>query len=761
VSNDDGTRRPPAASALVVGLERESDERSPSCSVRSATRFVRWLLDRDLCRPDRIMLMTIDQHRDEAQRTELTALADIGVKTEKDFTDTRAAFQGWMDSDSTCVPRPGDEMFYLFWVGHGLAFPNPRDDRVCLLGAEAGPYQWVHIELNQLLHVVGETAPGVHEAAFVSACRDYVWDGGMGRLEDGRVNVSPPRAVPRDDTGALLAEPATREVMCATTQGQSTRQVGFRDQTFADFILEELKDLETSGDPAVFFGDFLDELWRRMRRELGRFPELWSYNYLPRGNSRYHRHLRHEESDATQAELNALTEIAERIDRGQVKKGQSREKLEDLCRVAYCAAVGLQQAVGLAASPGGLKFPRTLEELVAEPRFQRKTSWDKAPGIVIACDIAATLGGSGYGALTRWCRDWGKPRRDLGRDIMKYREKSLQSTREKTSRLRFPGEECLSVLVDDEVAADDIGRPPRPDVSDRSRYYWLSGSLWAYGELAKLPEGWWVTADEIVQKAEDLYNMVAGYKVMPDIEDMLVEFVLPRDLLGRRIEYEGEPKLGIKAPVSVRDLERLRKRGTPGWNTARRKLALIEDMPPKDGSAWADRIKEINCSDLGDLTESEIRRWVNDPEYQALAIWHGYHSKSVNGGHPPVFKELGYAVDAGAAVVLTLHNAWHCKRCLSLADKHPLWKKDDCEMPGRLEDIKNIVDEGGKWNGLRDLPSILKKFRDKKPRDEKENGLQVGVLLEHRKRMDASYLMLRTGARTAPPSGQQSSETRN
>jgi len=353
-----------ATSALVVGIESYRIAGAGADlpgSAKLAARFARWLLRQGICLPERITLMTA---YDEAAYSsgkygpELSPEDDLeelragpGVKVDwLPHANAASDFGEWING--THAPREKDAFFLLFWVGHGFTYPGLRDRRLCLLGSDANDYQLNHVELTDLLDVVSEIAPGVHEVAFVNTCRAPVTAGWERRLQDGWRPVTPPTSQPLSSGGS---QPASEQsIVYAAAHGQTTKMAGWQDRTFADVLLEKLDALPDGAGPlAVFdddlkgFGDLIG--WRPYVTTFGYFHDRTERLDTPPQDDR----------DLTYDEWQRLVKIARRIDAGPKTRW-------DVRLGAYCQAVGLEEVLGLdtghvADRP---RSPDTLEDLI-------------------------------------------------------------------------------------------------------------------------------------------------------------------------------------------------------------------------------------------------------------------------------------------------------------------------------------------------------------------------------------------------------------
>ena len=111
-----------------------------------------------------------------------------------------------------------------------------------------------------------------------------------------------------------------------------------------------------------------------------------TFSYARAGDGTPSKVVAPQDGQLTPEELSDLLDIALRTDQWAAGKGRAprRKELAQLCREAYCYAVGLQQVVdGAAPRP----LPETVEQLVRLLRNQpRQVLASKPPALVVACD---------------------------------------------------------------------------------------------------------------------------------------------------------------------------------------------------------------------------------------------------------------------------------------------------------------------------------------------------------------------------------------
>jgi hypothetical protein len=700
-----------------------------------------------------------------------------GKVNEVAYEHTDRDLKAWIDSTYPAPhqdgPRPADEFFYLFWTGHGVTFPARKDHRICLLGADANRGKLLHVELGQLLDAVCQTVPGVSAVGFVGACREPVWEGWPQRLALGVTPVAPPEWVELNDSDDSSGPPFTQAYMCAASHGESTKMAGFGDQTFADFVLEGLKGLDAGLNPTALFGEFLQGLVARAN-DREKFPELVTFNYARAGSSEPSKEVPLQDGRLTPVEISNLLDIAHRIGQEaaesdwKTNSDRKRQALAQLSREAYCYAVGLQQVIDGAAPS---RMPDTIESLVELLRDQpRGVALDKAPAVVIACEYAAHMARPRLKALAGWCDEWGAPAWGVAPAVLRNRRDCLANA--KRARERSPRDVTLAILVGDkrteQPGEDQPGRGPSAD----DRHYSLRGILWALGSSAPLPvpEDRWVTGNTVTDAAQELARMVERLGVVRDMTKMLLEFVLPRELLGRRFEYEGDLAL---YPVAFRDLELLRRPLLRG-KTAK-SIDRIDGHRAHGRSPWSGRVAWVSCEDLHDPEmPDKIRVLVAEKDTYAVAFEHGtLHDSSNADNHWEAPKEVADALNFGAAIVLSLSGVKECTRCLIRRNNRPLEhvERQPCEVSTSMRRerkeyiLGKIDDRKTAKNGLRDLPFVLCALRSD-PNSSRtaapaadgnpvEVGLfdreavRIGVILEEKDRLWAGYQSLDTPATIA------------
>ena len=603
---------PRNASALVVGLEKYDDIPGAGTdlpgSARLAARFALWLLERRICLPDRITLMTAyDEaaYRDGVHEKELSPEGKLDeLKSYAGGTgpgvnlvpDARAEedFEAWILGGHG--PQPQDHLFLLFWVGHAFTYPDRRDDRLCLLGTDASAYQLKHIELTNLLDTVTDIAPGVHEVAFLNTCRAPVQGQWEKRLEEGFRAVSRP-ASPR--SGERPGRPAPRSqaaqsIAYAAAEGQTTKMAGWHEQSFADVLLGRLEDPSSDGNPQAVFGDFLKGIGDQLRWGDGFRPHVTTFGYFHDYEKRLDKPPPTDE-DLSHEEWTRLTEIAQAID---ASASTRKFSYANLYWNAYYHAVELWQVLGVDNDiPDRPERLDSLEDLIEELRDRPCQQRTYPPPLVIACDFVAYLPRRSPARrdLAAWCQKWAHDR------VRRGGRRRLDLAEKRRPKRLYSGE-YLSISVDDKPNLR-LDIPAKRDISDKQ--YWLRGFLWATGGPALLPSDRWVTKNEIAAAAVKMIGEAERLQYIGDLPGLLVEFVLPRDLLGRRLEYEGNPALGLN-PVVFRNLERLRSSSMAlARSRAQKTQDLIDQHRPRK-SPWSTLIKWIPCRPAAALRKTRF-----------------------------------------------------------------------------------------------------------------------------------------------------------
>ncbi|HEX4831596.1 MAG TPA: hypothetical protein VH478_10950 [Trebonia sp.] len=731
----------PRASALVVGLEKYpglSTEADLLGAARSAARYALWLLESGACLPSRLTLMIAYDPADYASEPDSPAdiitkirSFDGGAGEAVVIEDGRGAtddIRNWVDGPT--FPAKGDAYFYFFWAGHGYVYDAVLDPRVCLLGIDAKSTVLHHVEFGNLLKIVGSVAPKVHAVAVVNACRAPVPPGWEHRLESGCQRLTLPQGRPGAPKNA---GPKDLSVVYAAARGFTTKQTGGSDTTFADALLDLLEplpraELPPTGQPLAIFdllGDRVRSIGENSRWVAdGASGPVFYFSHGSHPSVLY-RPVAH--SQLRQEEWESLLRTVRKIDQ---RRGQGRVTSPALLG-AFFAASGLRHS-GLADISGRPEELTSVEQLVTVLYDQPSGSGSRI-ALVVACDYIANLPKvDSHPELAKWCRDWASADDRANGWLV------LNAVRRQRPA-RLPDACYVSVLVQPSPTAGDAA-------SSRGMYN-IRTLLWAFGAVEMAPERSPVEEDGIVQAivSQIAWAKNAGRAMPTKWSETIVELVLPRELLGRRLEYEGGMPFGYELPVVIRDLERLNQ--TNLSTSAERADGILQRMAefkPSKNDKWSKKMEWVKC-DTPDRRDAVIRA-IEAGRAFGLVLEHGRNGKPDSiGASLPL--ELEESVASGAAIVLSVHHVDEepCGMCVS-------WQKGDvsngehsCSMDVRIRrsfkrKLDNHIDEskGGLW----DLPIILFKLR----KGLKGQRIMVGLLIEDNSRLWAGLEGMASGA---------------
>jgi hypothetical protein len=723
VTSDPGFDHPnlARASALIVGLEHYQDASlNLEGAAGLAARFARWLIERGVCAPARIALMTGygKPTREPAgpTRTVLSHLADQGVEL---LTDASAdhGFKDWVTGP--LGPKDTDELFVLFWLGHGRAAGGR--DRVCLLAGDATAGRPRHLELTQFLDAVATHAPAADRVAFVDACRNVV----SRRLE--RSFDYWEESIP--DRPDSRPAPRKLSVVYAAAHGEATAGWDKKGQTFGEVLLDRLEALPRDTRPQAFFANDDGELHRFLidfakGQQATPFWTLYGYR-IPEGAATLQPP---DERNLTPAEWNHLLDEVSRID-GNQRSHPSWQVLYS----AYCSALGLDLE----------PMPRTglqnLGDLVRKLMDQPPASGGdlppltgNLPPLVVACDYVANQPRERtLSRLNTWCDKWAAARHGQGEELSYAR---------KWRRPLLPDQSYLSILIEDGAR---LVEQPGVSPPTTERCYRVTAVLWAFDGLFRLPASGRVDevgAEDIMASVDDLLNEAAHHR-HKELMDMVVEFVLPRHLLGWRPEYGSERDLGADYPVVTRDLQRLR--GTSAGESSYRAMEKCRIMEVfsagSNGShSWADKMDWIDCGDWRE--PKEIGERAGGRETYGIGLAPPKSRLPASRGRTGMVPGLLKAVDAGAPIVVLVLNNADCG-----GHESPL---TTCAVPP----IKSLIMKGINRlpRGLLDLPYLLRDMRSSM-RD--EASPQIGMIMEERTRLWPGCFSLRSGGASTNVAG--------
>ena len=726
------------ASALVVGLEKygSADTGDIEGSVLLAARFAQWLVDQKVCPPERItFLYSYDEAKyqegglykpalsptDQLEKLRAGKYEGINIvrhaHADTDFAD-------WINSPQY-GPRPADERFVFFWIGHGVALQQDLSERVYLLGSDADDVKLRNVELLQLLTTVCAVAPRATVTAFVQACRAPIPDGYEQDLASDSQPVRPdPRPV---DEGSVR----NLRVVYAAAHGESTKMAAPEDATFADALLTLLDTLPMGSGPEAIFDDGqLDELIERLRWE-GIRPYQASYG-TRHGDRLWSETPPPNDANLSREEWDILHEEAERIDREHGTTGLVRWG-------AYCQAVGL----------GGGKYRPELLKTLKDLFFALRSlppSGDRrdraAPPLLIACDFVAHLAGHDLSGLVAWCDAWAHARGRDGVELLK----AVRHVRPD----RLEDRPYLSIMV-------GRAKPTEPQLGRRplSRYE-LYSLFYAVNDARWLPDQRSLARSEILDVALDSVIAEAVKLGIAAPEKMIVEFVLPRGLLGWWLEYEQPHLLGSHYPVVIRDWKRAAHQdGFGAGFRAQERLRLAR----ANGSPRSSQAAFLCAAGQPPVTTAVIGATARSRETVCIVLARA-PVHTLNGGADVVPDALASALDAGAPIVVSLEHPARCGGCHSGAQVTvdesgiPVAVDEDngsaCPMRMAWNRIRKQVDDGQWADGLLDLPFILQAVRDEITLDQQLAELKLSVLMEDPGRLWPGYFQLGSGYQQEP-----------
>lgn len=714
-----GVSGPSDVSALVVGMEHyEAAGLDAAGAALLAARFAKWLIDRHVCAPERIALMTGYQEPENAPHEQTSKLlthltgkkedGGLGVELLRDAS----ADGGFADWVSRFPPLPEDKLFVLFWVGHGFALAAGK--QVCLLGADATGETPKHQELDQFLRKVASYAPDATQVAFIDVCRDVV----TGSLEWAASETR--RTIRSGD----LAPSDTREqyIMYSATHGLSTREAGWQDERFASALVDQLDQVPAGQTLQDFFADTnLTDFLGRLAEKCQGFPFISYYGYYHPGKQ--DTILSGGEGSLTIGEWKGLLTEATRID-GDPSAAPSARVLNS----AYCHALGRDLRF---VPPGIVRVVDLVQALVSlHPEHE---GW---PPLIVACDYVANLPDVGrYPRLGRWCDEWAadSPRR-----------RELLDRVRKRRPFHLP-EPYLSIEVNDTPYQTPRGRNPRSaprghrSAKRDSKRYTVRAILWDVDAIRRFPShaqpGEWgivVAKEEILQAAERLLgeagSAMSDRYSATDIADLVVEFVLPECLLGLWPEYGENRNLGDQYPIVIRDLRRL---NDPKFGDrklqAHKTGGRIEDFARQRRSArWSDKVDWIICGSQWPTPQQIQKRVVNQKTF-CIGLAPPMAEMSRRNGDGRIAPGLVDALDAGAAIIVVILH-WHEGN-----ERHwRIW--NTCKAWRARKMIAKGIDQ--QRRGLLDLPYLLRDIR--RNMTGKEWGTEsprIGVVMEEEHRL--------------------------
>jgi hypothetical protein len=713
-------------------------------SAQLAARFAYWLVENGVCRRERLTLMldynrkaceagTYNQglppDRDLSPDDMLRKITDLAAPGEPavevvEHTNTTDDFRTWMSSSHG--PRSTDTQFVLFWVGHGLTYPYRRlDRRLCLLGRDAGRDQLSHVELTNLLDAVSIIAPQVHVVALVDACQGQVDQAAEKALEDGFRAVSPPDGKQPKKS----ADSATRSVAFAAAPGQTTRSAGWQGRTFAEFVLDELDGLPSGQGPALLFdADPAQGIGARLRRSPRREGNMITFGYFHDGDG-WLNPPPAPDFDVTDEEWQCLLEIASGIDSTAGAMTAAKVRWGALCHAIDLDQVFTKVARADSPSPTvSIKNMAELVDLLYGWPPQRGPAFP--PPLIVACDFVANLPERDtYQLLSQWCQDWADYRGRDGRTRLDNAEHKRPPVP--------PDRDFLGVLVDNHIAPGDVAPGLGEKIPDR---YLLWGFVWTFSGPRPLGTKGPIGRDQVAAAVEDLIMVADRLEIITSFDDLVIDLALPRDLIGRRLEYDlvnGGHEFGRDYAIAIRDLERLRGCGPP--LARERAVATWQRMAGFKASArrkWSQQITWIDCDQSEEDKKRRIRDAIIKKKKFALAMEYG-SAVAIPDGAPG---DLAYSLDAGAAVVLSVHHERSCIRC-AFRSAPRATGEPACTIPKISALLRKRINDAN-HRGLFDLPGIV---RDLRP-ELRDRGIKVGVILDDQSRFWRNYVRLASGA---------------
>lgn len=693
----------PKASALVVGIERRGPTQDGlGKEAHRAAEFALWLRAEKICPLDRITLIVVydEENYRESGDSPSSMLSELqGREDEPEVRVVRnARVEQFSDWDRNRRPVLDDDLFVLFWAGRGLANPKDPDMDVCLLTEDADN-QPRHIALRQLLDAVGTRAPSARRVVFVDACRGGITEADLG-------NSWP---VP---TGAWSTRaPEDEFIVYAAAHGAAAGAPWpDDDKSFAEVVLDYLRNYQ--GPQAIssererqkisFEEKIQQEVTRRWTdRQDAPMWTFYRYQDVPFRVP--------DDSYLKKPEWDSLLKEVDRID------GGARDfPASSLLWNAYCHAVGPVPANGSRAKPRLDK----LGDLIRELRDLKPLEDYLPPPVVVASDFVANLSAKGnLKGLNKWCNEWADAHEDGHKKLMTTRE----GRPSKLHELPY-----LSILI-------------WPD----GAHYQLKAVLWGdQGVPNPLPGFKWdkVPENEIQNTVEKILKQ-AGSGRWEKPHDMVVEFVLPRNLLG-----SPEYTYYARYPVVVRDLDRLLGQGkrSDSRDKAVAKWKNVQEFSPWK-SPWDMKIRWYDCTtSRPEQIDIDVAVREDDVLCIGLAVPKEQQPDGmVDGGVPPFLSE---AIDAGAPIVIWIEQNFSCKGDHPLP--YPRSLGNGCVVPKTKRMIEWAIRRNR--NGFSELPYLIYELKLKishktpspsrrSPKNLQSNRPRIGILMEDPTRFWPGY----------------------
>ena len=699
VSGTSATLPDPAkVSALVVGNGWYPDLENGAPlegAAQQAERFATWLLDRGICLAQRITLMTTSPPGGSAA-TELTGDKAAGINA-GDSVEPRKDTPAWLTGEHG--PSDQDQLFLLFWVGHGYTDPDDPDKRLYLLGSDAEPLNPWNVTLSQVLHWAAQAAPNADIVAFVNACRGPI-DWRVARLLTS-ANFS--YQLPRQDVRQRLGR--QEAVAYAAAHGENTRDAGWTHETFADDVLRRLEDLPAGATPFEIFDDGLKEsiIDIRRGRGIGDFSGTVS---LEHGRNSYRFTTPLDRQYLFLQEWQELLAVARDIDDDPAARPATRVRWG-----AYSFAMGW---VDGSHRPDEIE---TVEDLVWALSDRPPQRWNWAPPIVFACAFLASKSASGsQTGLADWCRRWAGAHGSDAANMLDAVNKQIPE--------HMPGRPCLTITVDVETRLGN------------SRRFSLVPRLYAMERPENLREHRGITQDMIPETARLAIDDALDSGAVEDPADLLVEFIVPSALHGWRLEHAGGRPLGNTYAVAIRSLDIVRRPRGEAASWIRKKLKEIEAYKPTPEMPWSAKIEWFTCAEKEDHPSREaMAKAPAAGERFCIVLARRVNPKAGRNGRvtlaggrvgmasdPPM--GLSDAIKNGASpIVLSMLEEIGCRSCLV---------GQACQVSLGKDLVVQRVNSAE--NGLLDLPYIIRDIRSylvgKNPGD-----LHFGVYMESLRRL--------------------------
>jgi hypothetical protein len=390
-------------------------------------------------------------------------------------------------------------------------------------------------------------------------------------------------------------------------------------------------------------------------------------------------------------------------------------------------------------SPAGdVRLPveaKTVTELIRVLSGERPQHRLWAPPLVYACEVLAHQPHDGCRPeLADWVAAWAHDRRAAGGE---EKLKRVQGARSRLSADRL----CVTVTV--------------REMQKNPGLYTLTPYLSGAGEPQSLDVCYRdVSQQQIpgrIKDAIDEASKQAGG--ITELDDLLVELVVPASLHGWRFEHEKELR---RFAISFRSWEILDKHlSNTTVQEIQSKWRQIADHQPSIRE-WSETISWLTCTDDSDVVGladkvsipgqgfcfglakraepgSGQRDGGKKPPWRIMKskvrASHGMQATAqvhASGGASEDGLPVGLdeVIGKGAPIVVSLLGGESCQACVLSGE--------GCQVTQRIEDIKKLVNK--RSGGLRDLPYIARDIRRGQVGGP-VGSLRIGVYLEHMRRL--------------------------